>query len=178
LALLGREARVGECYQAGAVKVFEIILYQPEIPPNTGNIIRVCANTGSSLHLIHPLGFALDDRRMRRAGLDYHEFAELREHASLEACVATLAAGTRVFALSTHGTRSYTDPVFRPGDAFLFGPETRGLPAAVRDALPGEQRLRIPMRPGNRSLNLSNAVAVLVYEAWRQQGFAGASNEL
>ena len=154
--------------------MFEIILFQPEIPPNTGNIIRVCANTGSTLHLVHPLGFALDDRRMRRAGLDYHEFAAVCEHPSLEACVAELPAGTRVFALSTHGTRGYADAAFGAGDAFLFGPETRGLPAAVRNALPAEQRLRIPMCPGNRSLNLSNAVAVLVYEAWRQLGFAGA----
>ncbi|MEE4184949.1 MAG: tRNA (uridine(34)/cytosine(34)/5-carboxymethylaminomethyluridine(34)-2'-O)-methyltransferase TrmL [Gammaproteobacteria bacterium] len=158
--------------------MFEIILFQPEIPPNTGNIIRVCANTGSTLHLVHPLGFALDDRRMRRAGLDYHEFATVREHPSLEACLAVLAEGTRVFALSTHGTRSYAEPVFRAGDAFLFGPETRGLPPSVRAALPAEQLLRIPMRPGNRSLNLSNAVAVLLYEAWRQQGFAGAAGEL
>lgn len=158
--------------------MFNIVLFQPEIPPNTGNIIRLCANTGSRLHLIHPLGFALDDRRLRRAGLDYHEFAALHEHASLDACLAVLGEATRVFAASTYGTRAHTAPRFREGDAFLFGPETTGLPETVRNALPPERRLRIPMRAGNRSLNLSNAAAVLVYEAWRQLNFGGADGEL
>jgi tRNA (cytidine/uridine-2'-O-)-methyltransferase len=152
--------------------VFDLILYEPEIPPNTGNIIRVCANTGTALHLVHPLGFELDDKRLRRAGLDYHEFAELIQHDSLEACLATLS-GRRVFAVSTRGTRMMNEVEYRPDDVFLFGPETRGLPQAVLDDLPPEQVLRIPMLPDNRSLNLSNAVAVLLYEAWRQNGFAG-----
>ena len=152
--------------------VFELILYQPEIPPNTGNIIRVCANTGSTLHLVHPLGFELDDKRLRRAGLDYHEFASLKEHQSLDACLALLA-DRRVFALSTRGGRNYAQVEFQLGDVFLFGPETRGLPREVLDALPAEHRLRIPMRPGNRSLNLSNAAAIVIFEAWRQLGFEG-----
>ena len=154
--------------------MFELILYQPEIPPNTGNIIRVCANTGTRLHLVHPLGFALDDKRMRRAGLDYHEYAAVQEHANLEACLATLG-DRRVFALSTRGTQNYAEVDYREGDVFLFGPETRGLPQATLDALPAEQCLRIPMRPENRSLNLANSAAVVLYEAWRQQGFAGGS---
>lgn len=151
--------------------MFELILFQPEIPPNTGNIIRVCANTGTRLHLVHPLGFRLDDRRMRRAGLDYHEFADLSEHPSWEACAAKFA-NRRIFALSTRGSCSYAEPAYRPGDVFLLGPETRGLPQEILDALPAEQVVRIPMRPENRSLNLSNAAAVMLYEAWRQQGFA------
>jgi len=155
--------------------VFELILYQPEIPPNTGNIIRVCANTGSTLHLIHPLGFELNDKRLRRAGLDYHEFADLKEYLSLEACLSALGASCRVFALSTRGSRNYADAEFRSGDAFLFGPETRGLPQEVLDSLPADQILRLPMRPDNRSLNLSNAAAVLLYEAWRQNGFSGGA---
>ena len=150
--------------------MFNVILYQPEIPPNTGNIIRVCANTGTALHLVHPLGFELDDKRLRRAGLDYREFAAVCEHRSLEECLAGFS-DSRVFALSTRGARNYAEVEYRPGDAFLFGPETRGLPQTVLDDLPADQRLRIPMRAGNRSLNLSNAVAVLLYEAWRQQGF-------
>jgi tRNA (cytidine/uridine-2'-O-)-methyltransferase len=152
--------------------MFDLILYQPEIPPNTGNIIRLCANAGAGLHLIGPLGFALEDRQLRRAGLDYHEYTRLRVHDSLEACIEALG-GPRVFAYTTRGGRCYSEPAYTPADAFLFGPETRGLPAAVLDALPAAQRLRIPMLPGNRSLNLSNAAAVVVYEAWRQQGFAG-----
>lgn len=152
--------------------MFEIILFQPEIPPNTGNIIRVCANTGTTLHLVHPLGFALDDKRMRRAGLDYHEFAAIQEHESLDACL-TILRDRRVFALSTRGNRCYAEVDYQQGDVFLFGPETRGLPQETLDALPEEQRLRIPMQPDNRSLNLSNSVAVLLYEAWRQHGFAG-----
>lgn len=152
--------------------VFDLILYQPEIPPNTGNIIRVCANTGTVLHLVHPLGFELDDRRLRRAGLDYHEYAAINEHASLDDCIQSLTE-RRLFALSTRGARSYAEVKYEPGDVFLFGPETRGLPATLLAALPSEQCLRIPMKPGNRSLNLSNAAAVVLYEAWRQQGFAG-----
>jgi tRNA (cytidine/uridine-2'-O-)-methyltransferase len=152
--------------------VFELILYQPEIPPNTGNIIRVCANTGTNLHVVHPLGFELDDRRLRRAGLDYHEFATVTEHATLDTCLANFT-DRRLFALSTRGTQNYAEVAYRPGDAFLLGPETRGLPQSVLDDLPYDQRLRIPMQPDNRSLNLSNAAAILIYEAWRQQGFAG-----
>jgi len=148
-----------------------VILYEPEIPPNTGNIIRLCANTGSAVHLVRPLGFELDDRRLRRAGLDYHEFANIEVHDTLAACVTALGE-PRVFALSTRGTTRYDEPAYAPGDAFLFGPETRGLPDAVLGAEPPERRLRLPMRPGNRSLNLSNAAAVVVYEAWRQQDFA------
>lgn len=153
--------------------MFHIVLYQPEIPPNTGNIIRLCANTGSRLHLIQPLGFDLDDRRLRRAGLDYHEFAEVEQYPNLDSCIQGLRP-PRVFAVSTRAEQVYDQVAYRPGDAFLFGPETRGLPAAVLGSLPDEQRLRLPMRPGQRSLNLANAVAILVYEAWRQQGFPGA----
>ena len=154
--------------------MFHVILYQPEIPSNTGNIIRLCANTGVVLHLIHPLGFALDDTRLRRAGLDYHEFAAVQEYASLDDCRRRLAPA-RLFACSTRGTRPHSDPVFRPGDAFLFGPETRGLPEGVLDDCTAPYTLRLPMRPGSRSLNLANAVAVVVYEAWRQADFAGAA---
>ena len=155
--------------------MFELILYQPEIPPNTGNIIRVCANTGTTLHLIHPLGFALDDKKLRRAGLDYHEFAAVKEHASLEECLYELGNNRRVFALSTRGSRNYAEASFLSGDAFLLGPETRGLPQDVLASFPDEQVLRLPMRPDNRSLNLSNAAAVLLYEAWRQNNFTGGS---
>jgi tRNA (cytidine/uridine-2'-O-)-methyltransferase len=155
-------------------RVFELILYQPEIPPNTGNIIRLCANSGANLHVIRPLGFELDDKQLRRAGLDYHEFATLQVHDTLEACIGKLGE-RRVFAISTRGTAVYSSVSYREGDAFLLGPETRGLPQAVLDALPPEQVLRIPMRPKNRSLNLSNAAAILIYEAWRQQGFAGST---
>ena len=150
--------------------MFAVILYQPEIPPNTGNIMRLCANTGSELHLVEPLGFELDDRKLRRAGLDYREFADVRTHTSLSACIEALGE-PRVFAFSTRGRTRFDRPEFVPGDAFLFGPETRGLPDEVLDALPPEQRLRLPMKPGNRSLNLSNTAAVVVYEAWRQQGY-------
>jgi tRNA (cytidine/uridine-2'-O-)-methyltransferase len=153
--------------------VFHVALYQPEIPPNTGNIIRLCANTGSRLHLIEPLGFALDDARLRRAGLDYHEYTAVRVHPDLASCLAALPQA-RVFALSTRGSTSLFTQQFQPGDLFLFGPETRGLPDAVLQSLPPAQRLRLPMRPGQRSLNLANAAAVTVYEAWRQNGFAGA----
>jgi tRNA (cytidine/uridine-2'-O-)-methyltransferase len=154
--------------------MFHVILYQPEIPPNAGNIIRLCANTGAALHLVHPLGFELSEARVKRAGLDYHEMANVHEHADLAACLASVKPD-RLFALSTRGSQRYTDAAFQPGDAFLFGPETRGLPQSLLDTLPPEQVLRLPMRPENRSLNLSNAVAVLVFEAWRQQGFAGGS---
>jgi tRNA (cytidine/uridine-2'-O-)-methyltransferase len=154
--------------------MFSVILYEPEIPPNTGNIIRLCANTGSAIHLVRPLGFELDDKRLRRAGLDYHEFAELEVHDSLDDCVAALG-NPRVFALSTRGVTRYDEPDYAPGDAFLFGPETRGLPQDVLDARPPGERLRLPMREGIRSLNLSNAAAVVVYEAWRQRGFAGGA---
>jgi tRNA (cytidine/uridine-2'-O-)-methyltransferase len=150
-----------------------VILHQPEIPPNTGNVIRLCANVGAALHLVRPLGFELDDARLRRAGLDYHEFAQVQVHDSLEDCLAAVAPG-RVFALSTRGRVRYDTPRFVADDAFLFGAETRGLPDEVLDRVPEAQRLRLPMQAGNRSLNLSNAVAVTVFEAWRQQGFAGA----
>lgn len=152
--------------------MFHIALLEPEIPPNTGNIIRLCANTGCSLHLIEPLGFELDDKRLRRAGLDYHEFAAVKSYASLDACLAAVQP-ERVFALSTKGTRCFSEVAFKPGDMFLFGPESRGLPASIREGLPQDQVLRIPMRPDSRSLNLSNSAAVLIFEAWRQQGFAG-----
>jgi tRNA (cytidine/uridine-2'-O-)-methyltransferase len=153
--------------------MFHVVLFEPEIPPNTGNIIRLCANSGSKLHLIHPLGFHLDDKRLRRAGLDYHEWAEVSEHESLTAFETAIRPG-RLFACSTRAQRNYTEVTYRPGDALLFGPETRGLPQSLLDRLPNEQCLRIPMLANSRSLNLSNAVALMVYEAWRQQGFAGA----
>ncbi len=153
--------------------MFHIVLYQPEIPPNTGNIIRLCANAGAQLHLIHPLGFGLDDSKLRRAGLDYHEFTNIHQHASFEAFCDTMRP-SRIMACSTRGKQDYAAVLFQPDDALLFGPETRGLPQALLDDLPPEHLLRIPMRPGNRSLNLSNAVAVILYEAWRQQGFAGS----
>ncbi len=152
--------------------MFSIILYEPEIPPNTGNIIRLCANTGTSLHLIEPLGFELDEPRLKRAGLDYREFANVAVHENLQDCVRVLGE-PRVFALSTRGAASYADAQFTAGDAFLFGPETRGLPQSTLDSLPAEQTLRLPMRPDNRSLNLSNAAAIVIYEAWRQTGFSG-----
>ena len=152
--------------------VFDVLLYQPEIPPNTGNVIRLCANTGARLHLIEPLGFAMEDKQLRRAGLDYHEFARVQVHASLDAALDAIRP-QRLFALSTRGQVRHDQPRYAHGDAFLFGPETRGLPEPVLDAIPAAQRLRLPMRPGNRSLNLSNAVAVVVFEAWRQHGFGG-----
>lgn len=152
--------------------MLHLILYEPEIPPNTGNVIRLCANVGATLHLIHPLGFSMDERQLRRAGLDYHELATVVEHASLPACLGTLGAA-RVFALTSRARRSLYDARFANGDALLLGPETRGLPDAVLAELPEAARLRIPLRPGNRSLNLSNAAAVALYEAWRQLGFDG-----
>jgi len=176
--------------------MFEVILYQPEIPPNTGNVIRLCANTGARLNLIRPLGFDLDDKQLKRAGLDYHEYASMKVHDSLQACLETLpqmrdahlpilppeGGGTndslrelckfpRLFAFTTKGSHPFHEMRFQKGDAFLFGPESRGLPNEVLESLPPEQRLRLPMLPDNRSLNLSNTVAVAVYEAWRQCGF-------
>ena len=150
--------------------MFSLILYEPEIPPNTGNIIRLCANTGVALHLIEPLGFDLETKKLRRAGLDYREFAEVQTHKNLDACLDELAA-PRLFALSTRGKTRHDAPSYQRGDAFLLGPETRGLPDAVLEALPPEQRLRLPMQSGSRSLNLSNTAAVIVYEAWRQLDF-------
>jgi tRNA (cytidine/uridine-2'-O-)-methyltransferase len=150
--------------------MFSLILYQPEIPPNTGNIIRLCANTGTALHLIRPLGFELDEPRLKRAGLDYREFADIEVHESLDDCLGRTVP-RKVYALSTRGVTNYSRPLFAEGDAFVFGPETRGLPGDILDSLPPGQRLRIPMQKGVRSLNLSNAAAVVVYEAWRQQGF-------
>ena len=152
--------------------MFKLILYEPEIPPNTGNVIRLCANTGVALHLVEPLGFDLEERKLRRAGLDYREFASVSTHVSLDACLQSLGQ-PRVFALSTRGTTRHDVPDYRPGDAFLLGPETRGLPQAVLDALPAEQCLRLPMQDGSRSLNLANTAAVIVYEAWRQLSFEG-----
>ena len=154
--------------------MFSLILYEPEIPPNTGNVIRLCANTGVALHLIEPLGFDLEAKKLRRAGLDYREFASVQTYSSLDDCLSQLGH-PRVFALSTRGTTRHDQPAYQAGDAFLLGPETRGLPQTVLDALPAEQCLRLPMRPDNRSLNLSNTAAVIVYEAWRQLGFAGGS---
>ncbi len=154
--------------------MFHVILFEPEIPPNTGNIIRLCANSGATLHLIKPLGFRIDAASLRRCGLDYHDLTTLHTHDHLDACWAAIA-GSRLFAVETGGAQTYTGQAYRDGDAFLFGPETRGLPDAVLDRIGGERRVSIPMRPANRSLNLANAVAVVLYEAWRQQGFAGAS---
>ena len=152
--------------------MLHVILFQPEIPPNTGNVIRLCANTGAHLHLVEPLGFALDDARLRRAGLDYHEWASLRVHASLDDCLAALAH-PRLFAFSARSSARFDQVAFQPGDALLFGPETRGLPDEAIARVPEARRLRLPMRAGQRSLNLSNAVAV--FEAWRQFGYAGAA---
>ena len=154
--------------------MFEVVLFQPEIPPNTGNVIRLCANTGARLHLIEPLGFRLDDRELRRAGLDYHEYASLQVYPSWERCRAQLAEA-RMFACSTHGARRYDTADFQAGDVFVFGPETRGLPLELLAQFGAEHQLRVPMRPGNRSLNLSNAVAVVLFEAWRQAGFGGGA---
>jgi tRNA (cytidine/uridine-2'-O-)-methyltransferase len=151
--------------------LFHILLLQPQIPPNAGNVIRLCANTGCALHLIRPCSFDLSHKGVRRAGLDYAELAAVVMHADLDACFAALA-GARVFSVETGAARRYSDAQFRPGDALLFGSETRGLPASVVDEIPLERRLAIPMRAGNRSLNLANAVALVVYEAWRQNGFA------
>lgn len=153
--------------------MFHVILLSPQIPPNTGNIIRLCANTGAALHLVEPLGFELDDARLRRAGLDYHEYATVRRHVNLTACLAALGA-PRVWAFSTRGRRLFSTANYQAGDALLFGPETQGLPAEVLASFSSEQVLRLPMQPHSRSLNLSNAVAVAVFEAWRQLGYVGA----
>jgi len=153
--------------------MFEIVLVEPEIPPNTGNVIRLTANTGCRLHLVQPLGFDLSDKQLRRAGLDYHEYAELVVHADWPALLRALA-GRRRFAFSTKASRPYAEIAFQPGDVFVFGPETRGLSAELLADFAADARLRLPMLPGQRSLNLSNAVAVTVFEAWRQQGYAGA----
>ena len=150
--------------------MFNIILYQPEIPPNTGNIIRLCANTGAHLHLIEPMGFKLDEPRLKRAGLDYREFANIHIYTSYPACLTKLKS-SRLFAISTKGQTKYTEPKYKPGDAFMFGPETRGLPEDILDSVSEKQKIRLPMLPNSRSLNLSNAVAALVYEAWRQSNF-------
>lgn len=152
--------------------MFHVVLFQPEIPPNTGNIIRLCANTGSRLHLIKPLGFELDDKRLRRAGLDYHEFAEVAQYEDLADFLETVKP-RRLFGISTRGTARYDQVAYQAGDAVVFGPETRGLPQAFLDELPDQQTLRLPMREGQRSMNLSNSVAVLLYEAWRQLDFQG-----
>jgi len=151
--------------------MFQIILYQPEIPPNTGNIIRLCANTGSKLHLIHPLGFQLEDKMLRRASLDYREYADISEYQSLQECLEKISP-QRVFAVSTKAKKNYADIRYHQNDAFLFGPETRGLPKDILDSYDNEHFIRIPMQAESRSLNLSNAAAILVYEAWRQQQFA------
>jgi tRNA (cytidine/uridine-2'-O-)-methyltransferase len=153
--------------------VFHVILFEPEIPPNTGNAIRLCANTGATLHLVRPLGFTLDDARVKRAGLDYHELSRVHEHASLPDCLAALG-DARVFAVETGGSCRYDEVRYQAGDAFLFGRETAGLPAETLAGWPRERLVRLPMVPGNRSLNLSNAVAVVVFEAWRQLGFPGS----
>lgn len=150
--------------------MIDVILFEPEIPPNTGNIIRLCANTGARLHLIEPLGFAWDDARVKRAGLDYHEFADTKRHANYEACLAFLNQ-PRIFAFSSKARTRFDNPNYQIGDALLFGPETRGLPSSVLETLPESQRLQLPMRGGQRSLNLSNAVAVAVFEVWRQFGY-------
>jgi tRNA (cytidine/uridine-2'-O-)-methyltransferase len=152
--------------------MFHIVLYEPEIPPNTGNTIRVCANTGATLHLVRPLGFRLDDKSLQRSGLDYHDLADVKVHADLDACLAGLTEA-RVFAVETGGRLCYSDQKYQAGDAFLFGPESRGLPAAVQDRIGRDNSLFIPMRPKSRSINLSNVVAVVAFEAWRQLGFAG-----
>lgn len=154
--------------------MFHVVLVAPEIPPNTGNVIRMCANSGASLHLVEPLGFSIDDSRLRRAGLDYHEYASIRVHPGWAAYLEAMRPA-RLFALSTRGQRTPSDCRFEPGDHFVFGSETSGLPAAILDTVPSGHRLRLPMRPGSRSLNLSNSVAIVVYEAWRQHGYAGAA---
>lgn len=157
--------------------MFDVILHQPEIPPNTGNVIRLCANTGARLHLVGPLGFSLEDKQLRRAGLDYHEYSPVRLHSSLEQALSTIAEANpdpiRLFALSTRGRIRFDAPRYAAGDVFLFGSETRGLPQDVLETVAERHRLRLPMRPHNRSLNLSNAVAIVVFEAWRQSDFAG-----
>ena len=156
--------------------MFHVVLVEPEIPPNTGNIIRLCANTGAQLHLIEPLGFPLDDAKMRRAGLDYHDYATMKVHRDWPAFLEKEKPDpTRMFALTTHGSTPFANVAFQPGDVFVFGSETKGLDPAIRESFAASQRIRLPMQPNNRSLNLSNTVAIVVYEAWRQNGFAGGS---
>ncbi|MBK0391774.1 tRNA (cytidine(34)-2'-O)-methyltransferase [Ramlibacter algicola] len=156
--------------------MFRIVLVHPEIPPNTGNVIRLAANTGCELHLVEPLGFSMEDKLMKRAGLDYHEYADVRRHADWNALVRALQPDPhRLFAMTTRGTRAVHEVRFQPGDCFVFGSESSGLPPELRESFAPEQRLRLPMRAGQRSLNLSNAVAVTVFEAWRQNGFGGAT---
>ena len=152
--------------------MFHVILFEPEIPQNAGNIIRLCANTGSTLHLVRPLGFTIDDAGLRRAGLDYHDLARVQEHPDLASCLAHLGSA-RVFAVETTGGQRHDEPKYQSGDAFLFGRETTGLPKELLSAWPADRLIRLPMVAGNRSLNLSNAAAVVVFEAWRQLGFAG-----
>ena len=152
--------------------LFHVVLFEPEIPPNTGNVIRLCANTGATLHLVKPLGFRLDDKSLQRSGLDYHDLADVKVHENLDACLIELGSA-RLFAVETGGRRGYSDVEYRGGDAFLFGPETRGLPQTVLKSVGLDNTLSIPMRPGSRSINLSNTVALVVYEAWRQQRFTG-----
>jgi tRNA (cytidine/uridine-2'-O-)-methyltransferase len=156
--------------------MFHIVLFEPEIPPNTGNVIRLCANTGATLHLIKPLGFRLDEKSLQRSGLDYHDLAAVHVHTNLEECVSRLD-GSRLFPVETGGRSRYSDSAFRDGDAFVFGPETRGLPDAAMERLGRENSLCIPMRANSRSINLSNSVALVLFEAWRQVGFAGASSQ-
>ncbi len=156
--------------------MFHVVLVEPEIPPNTGNIIRLCANTGAQLHLIEPLGFPLDDAKMRRAGLDYHDYARMKVHPDWATYIDRESPdSSRMFALTTHGSSSFAHAAFQPGDIFVFGSETKGLDPALRESFPHSQRIRLPMQPDNRSLNLSNAVAVVVFEAWRQNGFVGGA---
>lgn len=156
--------------------MFHVVLVEPEIPPNTGNVIRLCANTGAQLHLIEPLGFPLDDAKMRRAGLDYHDYATMKVHRNWEAFLANeQPKRERMFAMTTHGSTPFAGVAFQPGDVFVFGSETRGLAPALRNSFATSQRIRLPMRPENRSLNLSNTVAIVVYEAWRQNGFIGGN---
>ncbi|MFQ5468671.1 MAG: tRNA (cytidine(34)-2'-O)-methyltransferase [Gammaproteobacteria bacterium] len=160
--------------------MFNIALFEPEIPPNTGNIIRLCANCGANLHLIHPLGFTLEEKQLRRARLDYSDFTSTVEHDNYDALTSALDInqdGRRIFACSTKGKQAYHEQSYRVGDSFLFGPETRGLPNQILEQLPTENIIRIPMLPNNRSINLANAVSIIVYEAWRQTGFSGITND-
>ncbi|MCD6026181.1 MAG: trmL [Solimicrobium sp.] len=156
--------------------MFHVVLVEPEIPPNTGNIIRLCANTGAQLHLIEPLGFPLEDSKLKRAGLDYHEYARMQVHSNWHVFLETLKPNMqRIFALTTHGSAMFSEAQFLPGDVFVFGSETKGLDQTLRNSFPCEQRIRLPMQPKNRSLNLANSVAVVVYEAWRQNGYSGGA---
>ncbi|QJD91452.1 tRNA (uridine(34)/cytosine(34)/5-carboxymethylaminomethyluridine(34)-2'-O)-methyltransferase TrmL [Duganella dendranthematis] len=156
--------------------MFHVVLVHPEIPPNTGNVIRLCANTGAQLHLIEPLGFPLEDSKLKRAGLDYHEYARMKVHEDWDAFLAEVQPDpARMYAMTTHGSSPFAQARFQPGDVFVFGSETAGLPPALRETFPPAQRIRLPMRPDNRSMNLSNTVAVVVFEAWRQNGYAGGA---